>query len=114
MKFDIDMGVNHSLSVAAWHARPVSTGLLASASAGRRRSHRALIAWPFVRPLLDGRNVDPAALFPALESLFRQLHTLGSFKQIPPERLVRDDMPEEHLPLCFECVIEGLLLGNLL
>ena len=46
------------------------------------------------------------------ESEFSQLHAFRAFHQVVNVRRVEHDVPEEHLPLHFEGVIEGAVIGD--
>src|SRR5688572_20415517 len=53
-------------------------------------------------------HVDPAPLFPALQSGFDQLHAFRALRQVPAIRLVLDHVPDEMFPLDLEAVVVDL------
>src|SRR5260370_38203619 len=63
---------------------------------------------------LQLRNVDPAALFPALVRALDELHALGALDQPVREGRVLDDVADEHLPLGLEAVLVGYVVRHLL
>src|SRR5215472_14428204 len=54
---------------------------------------------------LQRRDVDPAALLPALESGLGELHALGAFGERPFERRALVEMADEDLPFGLEAVV---------
>src|SRR5690349_21522254 len=77
--------------------------------------------------LLDGRcrggagsvrlerwNVQPTAFLPRSQRDLGELDTLRALEEIVGERLVRRDVPQKHLPLHLEGVIEVAVVGDVL
>src|SRR6185369_9543279 len=62
----------------------------------------------------QGGNVDPAALFPALQCGLDQLDALGPFGQRPPIGFVLHHMADEMLPLDLEAVVVVLRVRHFL
>src|SRR5438552_8987533 len=58
------------------------------------------------RAQLQRRYVEPAPFGPRLESKLGELNTLRALEEIVWNRLVRDHVPQEHLPLHLERVVE--------
>src|ERR1700710_654561 len=59
-------------------------------------------------------DVDPAALAPALQRAFGELHALGAFQQRILVRRVVADVANEHFPLLLETVVVSAVFGELL
>src|SRR5438093_10772416 len=64
--------------------------------------------------LLERRHVDPRPFTPRLQALLRQLHALGSFEQVPRERIALHYVPQKQFPLHLEGIVEGHLFRHLL
>ena len=63
---------------------------------------------------LERGHVDPAPLGPALQSELGQLHAFGAFEQVPLERRVVEQVPDEQFPFDLERVVVDLVVRHLL
>src|SRR5438445_4751877 len=64
--------------------------------------------------IIEFRDGDPGPLLPRIQASFSELNALGAFQQVPRERIVLHDVPQEEFPLALKGVVERVLLRHFL